>query len=100
MLKTNYKFLLAIFALFLTASAHAAVFAAPPEAGQYWNPQEPGNGYGIDIDSNGSVFVQWFTYRTDGVPVWYALSGNIERAGLQTVGRLKTALRVMRWALK
>ena len=74
MSKINAKFLLVIFTLFVTASAHAAVFlnatfAAPPEAGQYWNPQEPGNGYGIDIDSNGSVFVQWFTYRTDGVPV-------------------------------
>lgn len=76
--------------LFVTA-AHAAVrlnatFAAPPDAGQYWNPQEPGNGYGIDIDSNGAVFVQWFTFRNDGVAVWYTMSGTLERAGPQTIG--------------
>ena len=91
MSKINAKFLLAIFTLFVTASAHAVVFlsatyAAPPEAGQYWNPQEPGNGYGIDIDRNGAVFVQWFTYRVDGVPVWYTMSGTIERAGPQKIG--------------
>ena len=90
MLKISQKFLLVILALFITASAHAAVFvsatfAAPPDSGQYWNPQEPGNGYGIDIDSNGSVFVQWFTYRGDGVPVWYTMSGKIERAAAQTI---------------
>ena len=72
MSKINVKLLLAIFILFVAASAHAAVslnatFAAPPDAGQYWNPQEPGNGYGIDIDSNGNVFVQWFTYRNAGL---------------------------------
>ena len=91
MSKINIKFLLAIFTLFVIASAHAEVllsasFAAPPDAGQYWNPQEPGNGYGIDIDSNGNVFVQWFTYRNDGVPVWYTMSGTLERAGPQTIG--------------
>ncbi len=79
-----FKAVIAFFALF--ASAHAEEisyithFAAPPDAGQYWNPQEPGNGYGIDIDSKGNVFVQWFTYRADGVPVWYTMSGKIERA--------------------
>ena len=91
MSKIKSKFLLAIFTLFVTASAHALVFlsatcAVSPDPGQYWNPQEPGNGYGIDIDSNGSVFVQWLTYRTDGVPVWYTMSGTIERAGPQTIG--------------
>ena len=92
MLKITAKALLTIFTLFVTAYAHAntAAFAAPPEAGQYWNPQEPGNGYGIDIDSNGSVFVQWFTYRNDGVPVWYTMSGTIERAGPQTIASLGT----------
>ena len=78
--------------LFVTSFAHAglaynSVYAAPPDAGQYWNPQEPGNGYGIDIDSKGNVFVQWFTYRADGVPVWYTMSGTIERAPAQTLGR-------------
>ena len=88
MSKIKFKFLLAILTLFVTASAHATsvAFAVPPDPGQYWNPQEPGNGYGIDIDSNGAVFVQWFTYRADGVPVWYTMSGNIERAGPQTFG--------------
>lgn len=91
MSKIKSRFLLAIFTLFSAASAHAALtfsaaFAAPPDAGQYWNPQEPGNGYGIDIDSTGAVFVQWFTYRVDGVPVWYTMSANIERAGPQTIG--------------
>lgn len=59
-------------------------FAAPPDAGQYWNPNEPGNGYSVDIDPNGNVFVQWFTYRADGVPVWYTMIGKIERAPAQT----------------
>ncbi len=92
------RFLIAFLACSFAVSAYAqfssgylaiSAFAAPPDPGMYYNPEEPGNGYGIDIDSNGSVFVAWYTYRADGVPVWYTMSGNLERAPAQTLKNLQ-----------
>lgn len=40
-----------------------------PETGWYWNPDEPGRGYAIEVQNN-RVFVGMFHYNEDGSPTW------------------------------
>lgn len=44
--------------------------AGTPETGWWWNPNEPGRGFGIEIQG-GSMFVGGFLYDDAGNPVWY-----------------------------
>jgi hypothetical protein len=40
----------------------------------WWNPTE--NGWGVSIThQNNAIFAVWFTYGTDGKPVWFPLPG-------------------------
>ncbi|SMC28052.1 hypothetical protein SAMN02745857_03085 [Andreprevotia lacus DSM 23236] len=52
--------------------------ASQPEVGWYWNPQEGGRGYAIEVQ-NGKVFLAMFHYASDGSPTW-----NIVQGGLST----------------
>ncbi|QBQ53852.1 hypothetical protein [Nitrosococcus wardiae] len=65
-----------IIALALTLLAHA-VNAATPENGWWWNPQEPGSGYNIEIQE-GMVFIATSVYDDEGHPVWYSGSGQMD----------------------
>ena len=53
--------------------------AFTPESGFWWNPDEPGSGYSIEIQDN-FLFVALYVYDVDGNPIWYtageALDGN------------------------
>lgn len=44
------------------------------ESGWYWNAQEPGRGFSIEIQGN-KVFVVGFMYDDAGNPVWYVSEG-------------------------
>lgn len=48
--------------------------AALPESGWYWNANESGRGFNLEIQDN-TLFMAAFAYRPDGSPVWYVTGG-------------------------
>lgn len=50
---------------------------APPLSGWYWNPNEPGRGWNIEIRGS-TLFMAGFLYGDDGEPVWYTASGELD----------------------
>ena len=55
-------------ATFLFASAQSQAFT--PESGFWWNPNESGSGYAIEIQDN-YLFVALYVYDEAGNPIWY-----------------------------
>ncbi len=55
--------------------------AFTPESGFWWNPDEPGSGYAIEIQDN-FLFIATYVYDEGGVPIWYTagatMGGNSE----------------------
>ena len=47
-----------------------------PETGWWWNEDEPGRGFGIEVQNN-LVFVIAYAYDGNGRPVWYMSMGNM-----------------------
>lgn len=47
-----------------------------PQAGLWWNPDESGSGYAIDIQ-HGVVVVTVYSYNQDGTAQWYLMSGQL-----------------------
>ena len=47
-----------------------------PQVGLWWNPEESGTGYSLDV-KHGVLVVTVYTYGTDGEPMWYLASGPI-----------------------
>lgn len=48
-----------------------------PESGFYWDPNEPGSGYSIEIQDN-FLFGVFYVYDDLGLPYWYTTSGFME----------------------
>jgi hypothetical protein len=61
------------FALLLAAAAGSAQ-AYQPEAGLWWNPNESGSGFTIEIQDNLLVFTGYLG-ESNGQPVWYTSAG-------------------------
>jgi hypothetical protein len=61
------------------------VSAFTPETGQYWDPDEPGTGFNIEIQDN-YIYIAFNAFDEDGKPIWYAsggfLDGNSSYEGL------------------
>jgi hypothetical protein len=53
---------------------------ALPEAGWWWNPNESGTAYSLEIQGN-RLFMAAFTYRPDGRPVWHVAAGTLSPDG-------------------
>ena len=62
-----HKTLLAL--TLLIASQAKAGFT--PESGFWWNPDEPGSGYTIEIQDN-YLFIITYVYDSVGNPTWYS----------------------------
>jgi hypothetical protein len=69
--------------LFAWTNAHSIIssgnHAVPPESGVWWNPNQPGVGYSVDVDRRGNAFIAWHTYRADGTSTFYTLGGKVSR---------------------
>jgi len=63
------------FLAFLTCSLPSWSFT--PESGFWWNPDEPGTGYSIEIQDN-FLFGAFYVFDTGGIPYWYTTSGFID----------------------
>ena len=48
-----------------------------PESGLYWNSNEPGSGYNIEIQDN-FLFGVFYVYDDLGLPYWYTTSGTLD----------------------
>jgi len=57
-------------ALALSLACAFSVSAFTPESGFWWNPDEPGSGYAIEIQDN-FLFVAFYVYDEQGNPEWY-----------------------------
>jgi hypothetical protein len=61
--------LIALAALMIAGLAHAENYSDI-----WWNPSE--SGWGVTIaDHETQLFAVWYTYDTDGAPLWYSVSG-------------------------
>jgi hypothetical protein len=60
--------------LLLSITASASAFT--PVNGHWWNPNESGSGYNIDV-RNGVLVMTIYSYRTDGNADWYLASGPV-----------------------
>jgi len=60
-------------------SAHALL----PENGWWWNPNESGRGFNLEIQ-NDLLYFSTFIYNQDGSPQWYTAVGKITSAGVFT----------------
>lgn len=70
----------------LLVIAHAA-FAFTPYQGQWWNPDESGSGYNIDI-RNGVLVMTVYSYQADGDAQWYLTAGPMSADGRSYTGTL------------
>lgn len=48
-----------------------------PESGLWWNADEPGSGYSIEIQDN-FLFGVFYVYDDGGIPYWYTTSGFLD----------------------
>ncbi len=58
----------------------AAPIAFMPLAGLWWNPDESGSGYNLQIQ-HGVMVATFFSYTAAGEPVWYYAFGSLANAG-------------------
>jgi hypothetical protein len=58
-----------------------------PQVGLWWNPDESGSGYALDVKHNVLV-VTIYSYSASGAPQWYLASGPLSADGRSFVGTL------------
>ena len=61
----------------------ASATLAQPETGAYWNPQQSGRGFTIEVNNNVAV-VGAFHYAEDGQPLWHLVSIPLAAGGMLT----------------
>ncbi len=67
---SNFCFLL------LLLSARLAL-AITPESGWWWNPQESGRGFSIEVQDR-TIFMAGFLYTEQGAPFWFTAAGSYD----------------------
>jgi len=74
------------------ALALAAPFARAdmPESGWWWNPDEPGYGFAIEVQDN-YVFMVVFNYTNGGQATWHAAQGTLQSNGTVFLNDLYSA---------
>jgi hypothetical protein len=58
----------------------AAPLAFTPVTGLWWNPNESGSGYNLQVQ-HGVLVVTMYSYGAGGDPMWYIASGSMANAG-------------------
>lgn len=72
----------------LLACIHAAAFT--PQTGHWYNPNESGSGYNIDIQ-DGTLVMTVFSFKASGDSEWYISSGALTSGGHSFTGSLQKA---------
>ncbi len=68
--------------MMLTSASSALAFT--PEDGWWWNPQESGRGFNLEVQNN-TIFVATFIYDDAGDAVWYSGSGSLNADNTATL---------------
>jgi hypothetical protein len=72
--------LLALLTSFVSmVSVASAATVGGPTMGLWYNPQESGRGYGIDLQGD-TMVVTTYIYEASGDPIWYLSSGTYDHA--------------------
>ena len=58
----------------------AAPLAFTPTTGLWWNPNESGSGYNIQVQ-HGELVMTMYSYDAGGQPLWYITAGSLANAG-------------------
>lgn len=77
------KRFLVVLLFFLIPSAHAI----QPESGWWWNPQESGRGFVMEVQ-NGTMFFAGYLYASDGSSEWYVAQGPYNHSSSRFQGDL------------
>src|SRR5690242_7902504 len=75
----------AVFAGLLLFATSASAFT--PVTGHWWNPNESGTGYNIDVH-NGVLVITLYSYKSNGDSEWYLASGPMSADQHQFTGTL------------
>lgn len=67
-------------------SLAAGIVQAEPQSGWWWNPQQSGRGFSLEIQGD-SMFVAGYLYESDGRATWLASAGPMQDA-MSYQGRL------------
>jgi hypothetical protein len=59
---------------FVTGGSAATPPAGTPQAGWWWNPNEPGRGFSLEIQKN-TMLIAGYMYDAGGNPIWYSSQG-------------------------
>lgn len=74
------------------AGATTVADRSPVRPGAWWSPERAGSGF--ELHTVGDTFsAGWFTYDTDGAPVWYTAQGPWTTAGTGALPLLRHAWR-------
>jgi hypothetical protein len=65
--------------LFALAGSASAATVGGPTMGLWWNPNESGRGYEIDLQGD-TMIVTTYVYEESGDPIWYLSSGTYDHA--------------------
>ncbi len=66
---------------FIFTTDPAAAGVPTPSSGWWWNPAEPGRGYGLEISSSGAMRLGLFGFDDSGFSHWWTASGTLDSAG-------------------
>jgi hypothetical protein len=66
---------------FVTNGSSLTPPAGTPEAGWWWNPNEPGRGFSLEIQGN-TILIAGYMYDTSGNPIWYSSQGAMASTSL------------------
>lgn len=59
---------------FVPNGSKLAVPPGTPQAGYWWNPNEPGRGFSIEVQG-GTLLIAGYMYDANGNPTWYSSQG-------------------------
>jgi hypothetical protein len=65
---------------------------SPVRPGAWWDPARPGSGFELHAVGD-QLAAGWFTYETDGRPVWYTAQGAFDATGTGEMALLRHAWR-------
>lgn len=79
-MKTHVRNFVVSGVVLVSGLAHGAspVTLGGPTTGLWWNPNEGGRGYNIDIQNN-TMVVTTFIYQQNGAPIWYLSAGTFDQ---------------------
>jgi len=63
------------------AFQHGADATLQPKTGWWWNPDENGRGFSVELQGD-HMFIGAYMYDTDGMPVWYVADALMESPGV------------------